>query len=310
MSLIHQFFEKREYLFNRIRDFELKHTLSLIKRLENEQNEVQFLSMVTEIQFGLFFDQYATSMKYEASIENKTPDWLIEMNEQIVIAEVVRLNPSASDKEELDFDDSLIDVFGQIKVGALLHFDYDEKTISRSEIDILDCKRLIEQWLFKRPNLHETITLFNSLTIRLVSYSDKIDHVGLFGGGGSIKCDYRRLNSEKSALLEKSRKYSTIINQHAHPYIICLYLHFHTWFDKEDVYRTLYGLSTEHREETVFYSHLIKDALYYSTEGTMKHVSGILVRQYDEHTYFHNFSNNNLNVANRELLLKWQHPYE
>jgi hypothetical protein len=308
-SLIESFFDGREALLEQIRTFERNHKLRLIDRLKAAYNEVHFHSTITEIHFGIFFSQIATSIKYESSIENKSPDWIFTSNGQTILAEVVRLNPSSTDKKELDFDDKLMDILQTIRIGCLLYFDYDDNDLVRSEIDFIECKRELELWLSVSRQVGETTVICNSIKIEFVAYSDNVDHVCLCGGGGAINFDYRRLNSEKSTLVLKAQKYSKLIENYQFPYIICLYLDFHTWFDKKDVYRTLYGSSTEHWEDAKFYSHLIKDALYYSKRSLFKDVSGVLLRQKDEYTYFHNYSNNKLNKQNEEFFKKWQHPH-
>ena len=85
----------------------------------------------------------------------------------------------------------------------------------------------------------------------------------------------------------------------------------HTWFRKDDLYQVMYGSSTEHIDPVKRYSGLIENALYYSSERVMARVSGVLLRQNDEYTYYHNYSlNNKLNIENKEVLLEWQHPHE
>lgn len=85
---------------------------------------------------------------------------------------------------------------------------------------------------------------------------------------------------------------------------------FHSWFKKEDLYSTVYGLSAEHEAKINYFSHDIENALFYSDKEVMTNVSGILLRQNDEFTYYHNYSKSNrLNMDNINLLLKWQHPF-
>ena len=53
-SLIEIFFDGKEELLAKIKVFESKHNLKLLSRLKSEDNKVQFLSTITEINFGLF----------------------------------------------------------------------------------------------------------------------------------------------------------------------------------------------------------------------------------------------------------------
>jgi hypothetical protein len=169
---------------------------------------------------------------------------------------------------------------------------------------------LVENWLSQPRAIRDKLILLDSIEVEVIELNSDVSHVCLVGGGGSINFDYRRLSSENSSLALKALKYSSIIEEKALPYIICLYMDFHTWFKKDDLFRGLYGSSVQHMEGAIFYSHLIQDALYYSKDRIMKNVSGVLLRQGDEYTYFHNYSNNNLNSLNTEYFLNWQHPYE
>lgn len=149
------------------------------------------------------------------------------------------------------------------------------------------------------------------IEVHLLKYNEHVEHACLGGGGGAVNFNFRRLYGENSPLLKKVKKYSEAINQYNLPFILCIYMDFHTWFGKDDLYHSLYGRSTEHFEECNYYSHLIENSLYYSSPRVMKYVSGILLRQADEYTYYHNFTGSNkLNIENQKILLAWQHPYE
>lgn len=289
---------------------EKKFGIGLIAKLKSQQNKTKFLAFISEINFALFFEPLATSLKFGKLPNGQTPDWEIEINSQRIIAEVVRLNPSESDQKQLNFEDEFMHRIEGIKIGCGLFFDYEDGIkMDISKIEYL--KQEIEQWLkdFRMPN--DSLILSNKIKITFIAYSNAVDHVCLAGGGGSIKFDYRRLASENSRLVEKSTTYNAQVEEQNLPYIICLYMDYHTWFDKDDVYNHLYGFSTQHHEfGQTFYSHLIKNALYYSPNQFMKNVSGVLLRHKDEYTFFYNYScKNRLNEINKDLFLKWQYQH-
>ncbi len=311
MSLFENFFEGRENLLKSFKDFDSKHNQGLINSLSKENSEIDFLSTITEIHFGIFFDEYSSSAKHEKPHDGQTPDWTFNINGQQIIAEVLRLNPSLSDKVKLDFDDNFMNAIHEIKTSCILSFYYDEKVIDRKAIDIKMCKALVEDWLNKKPAINDTIILLDSIEIQLINYPPNLDHVCLAGGGGGINYNYSRLHGANSALLKKGQKYSSIIEKYNLPYIVCIYMDFHTWFRKDDLYNSLYGLSAEHEGRINYFSHNIEKALFYSDRKLMTNVSGILLRQNDEFTYYHNNSKSNrLNIENQNLLLRWQHPHE
>ncbi len=310
MNLFNLYFDGRDDLLGAITLFDKQHHSNFVSILGREENENVFLSTITEIYFGLFFDKICTTINYNKLYENLTPDWTITINGQNVIAEVLRLNPSLSDKLKLDFDNKFMEAIQQIMIGCFLSFDYDEREISRENIDTEKCKLLVEKWLNSKPAIGDTIVLFDTIELQIIDYPPNITNVCLGGGGGSINFDYRRLNSDRSTLLKKTKKYYSIIEKNNLPYIVCVYMDFHTWFKKDDLYSTLYGLSTEHEAEVNYLSHSIENALYYANPLVRQNVSGVLLRQGDEYTYFHNYSmSNKLSLKNQNVFLKWQHPH-
>ncbi|MBO0356672.1 hypothetical protein J0X19_01820 [Hymenobacter sp. BT186] len=311
MTFFDKFFDGRIELYNQYKAFDAKHQLRVLSQLSQEDNQSQFLSKISEINFGLFFDNLNSQISYEKIYDNYTPDWAIELNGQSIIAEVLRLNPSVAEQRFLDFCDEFESKIRAIEIGCCLNFKYDKNLLDIDNIDIDACKVLIENWLRDNPVENRVLVLFGSIKIVLVYLKEDLCHACLIMEGGAIKFDYRRLSSEKSALVNKAKKYTSIIEKYGLPYIVCICIDTHAWFRKDDLYQALYGLSTEHVGPIKSFSHLIENALYYSSEQVMTRVSGVLLRQNDEYTYYHNYSfDNKLNIYNKTELLKWQHPYE
>lgn len=311
MTLFENFFDGKENLLKSVKDIDSKHKLELINSLSNENTEVDFLSKISEIYFGIFFDEYSSSAKYEKSHDGKEPDWTFNINGQEIMVEVFRLNPSLPDKVNLDFDYNFMKAIREVQTGCFLSFDYDETVIVREDIDIQKCKVLVEDWLNKKPAINETIILFNTIEIQLIDYLPNINHACLAGGGGGINFNYKRLHGANSALLKKVKKYSEIIGKYNLPYIICIDMDFCTWLGKDDLYNILYGLLPEHEARANYFLHNIKKAQFYLDREFITDVSGILLKKGDEFTYYHNyFESNRLNSENQNLLLRWQHPYE
>jgi hypothetical protein len=308
MSYFQKFFENREMLLQTLQQFASKHDLKFLDKLRAETDKTQFLSKISEANFGFFFFPFASSFKEEPLIGGKTPDWAITINGQEIIVEVLRLNASAEDQKNLDFMDSFIEKMKEIKIGAFLSFTVEDN-VNVEDISLENARDEIEKWLLKRRLTHESFVLFNQIEIKFLQYSDDVSYVCFMGMGGQINFDYRRLRADNSPLLKKATKYSEIIENRNMPYIICIYLDFHTWFDKRDLFRCLYGSSCEDATQFPFaFSTIIKDALYYTSDRPLKNVSGILLRQQDDHFYFHNFSSaNKLNEENKKLLLNFQY---
>jgi len=138
--LLSKFFLGRDELLEQIKTFEKKRQLNLLRHLASKENEEEFLSVISEIQFGLFFDKKASTVYYEKRIDNKKPDWTFTMNGQEVIAEVVRLNPSAKDKADLDFIDGFMESIHEIEIGCIISVDFKWGAIEKDRIDFSACK--------------------------------------------------------------------------------------------------------------------------------------------------------------------------
>ena len=88
------YFQKRPEVLQVIQDFENRRGLHLFRKLRQEQHDINFLSWLAEMKFGVQFDKMASTITYDRKIDGQTPDWIIEANNQKIIAEVARLNLS------------------------------------------------------------------------------------------------------------------------------------------------------------------------------------------------------------------------
>jgi len=70
-----------------VKKLERKHNFNIFSSLNTETNKTSFLSAISEIRFGQFFDNCRSTLTYEPLIDGLTPDWLVEMNGQTLIAE-------------------------------------------------------------------------------------------------------------------------------------------------------------------------------------------------------------------------------
>jgi hypothetical protein len=86
------YFQKRPEVLQIIQEFETRRGLRLFKRIEQEPHDINFLSWLAEMKFGVQFDKIASTITYDRKIDGQTPDWMVEVNSQKIIAEVARLN--------------------------------------------------------------------------------------------------------------------------------------------------------------------------------------------------------------------------
>lgn len=65
---------------------------SLFKPILEDDNEINFFSWLSEMKFGLFFDSLNFELEYNTIINKQTPDWKLKKNNEVIYAEVLRLN--------------------------------------------------------------------------------------------------------------------------------------------------------------------------------------------------------------------------
>lgn len=63
------------------------------RKLNKEKNEINILSLFSEMEFGYVLNQLFSEVIYEPKINGKTPDWLVKSENQNIIFEVKKINP-------------------------------------------------------------------------------------------------------------------------------------------------------------------------------------------------------------------------
>src|SRR5690606_25161126 len=127
-----------------------RHGIRVKHLLERISNKDEFLATIIELRFGVFLDIFFQRLDYEkrAFPHNKfTPDWLIHSEEQRIVAEVFRLNPSKGNQEEIDFGDKLMDTLALIQEDYCLQLDYDYNEVSSLVIDFDNVREEVNLWL-------------------------------------------------------------------------------------------------------------------------------------------------------------------
>lgn len=72
---------------------DLKYNGIFSKKLVKEKNEINILSLFSEMGFGYVLNQLFSEVFYEPKINGKTPDWLVKSENQNIIFEVKKINP-------------------------------------------------------------------------------------------------------------------------------------------------------------------------------------------------------------------------
>ncbi|HTO14797.1 MAG TPA: hypothetical protein VLZ83_03460 [Edaphocola sp.] len=63
------------------------------RKLIREKDEINILSLFSEMEFGYVLNQLFSEVIYEPNINGKTPDWLVRSENQKIIFEVKKINP-------------------------------------------------------------------------------------------------------------------------------------------------------------------------------------------------------------------------
>jgi hypothetical protein len=84
--------DTRERLFDKIKALEKKLKRDLFTNIRKNPDEVDFYSWITEMRFGLHFNNYCDNLKYEEKLNGQKVDWTLTLNGQSILAEARRIN--------------------------------------------------------------------------------------------------------------------------------------------------------------------------------------------------------------------------
>ena len=66
---------------------------SILKKLLKTNDDINFVSMISEIKFGKYLlKKFGNGIEFEPNIEGKKPDWFIDINNDKIIFEVLKIN--------------------------------------------------------------------------------------------------------------------------------------------------------------------------------------------------------------------------
>ncbi len=65
----------------------------IFKKLIKERDKINLISKISEIKIGKYLvEKFINNIEYEPIIDKKTPDWLVNLNEEKIIFEVLKIN--------------------------------------------------------------------------------------------------------------------------------------------------------------------------------------------------------------------------
>jgi hypothetical protein len=270
-----------------------------LKALKKDKDE--FLAAIIEFQFGSFFGSLFKNIQHERKIfidSQFTPDWTITTENQEIVAEVIRLNPSKRDLEEMQFSEALIEKFSNISGDYVVQIKYKYDEIKNNELAEDNLIAKIDIWLKADRKVGESLQLDN-MRIIVTHKNVGLTNIQAIGTFRTINFDYRRLDGDKSRLLSKLKYADAVIKQQL-PYFICIHLSFDSGFDPHDMYKVLFGSGGIFYGDEPFDGyypnaafHTFTDGLFYRNDVVKNCVSGVIVYYNGNFTVFPNYCKTN-----------------
>ncbi|MGD9930018.1 MAG: hypothetical protein AB7U05_08355 [Mangrovibacterium sp.] len=225
---------------------------TLLGKLNKAQTETIFLSFVSEINFGLLFNELGFSLQYERILfEKKTPDWTISIDNNEAICEVYRLGQSEKDQINTNIENELKRKFEEIKCGYKIKYSLQDDLINPKDYDIKNIIFELKTWLSNNRKIGDIITIDNKIKFEIVTYNqnNKLTYTT------SKQIDYKihkliqtEYLKDDNRVTEKLSKYSSGILQLKLPYFLCIESDFKNGFYFEefvDYFRGSYCAYTE-----------------------------------------------------------------
>ncbi|WP_333574510.1 hypothetical protein [Sphingobacterium sp.] len=206
-----------------------------LRLLKKEKNKHNFLSLLSELKFGIILGQISTELTHEKKIDLLTPDWQISNQKENSIFEVYRLGKSDKDSnldELYSFIDSKIsnleyNIYVQILVNDNL-LDYSIQEIEKCIPDVYN-------WLKEnKNNLHATKIFRGIFELKIVKINTSKKHILCTWGVRIIDQKPQKLEQvdglKDNEITKKLKKYADIVSKYHLPYFLCVDIDFVSGF--------------------------------------------------------------------------------
>lgn len=291
MTLWDKYLEYHPDLIGRLERIDIKSKNRFTKKLKREKDRNNFIATITELQCYEFFLESGFKVEFEKSYQFKgnklTPDLTINKDDQEIIVEVVRLNPTAKDSKRNNFESSLLEKIEELKKKCIVKIDFIDEYFDPNQYDESTIVKDLEVWLESNFFLNSKIILHENFQFEIINTDEVYDHTCVYGNFNTIDIDPRRLKSDKSLFVSKLEKYDQLIHELNLPYLIFIKIDFHAGINENEMFWTMYG-------DSLFYDYLNKyeselNGLFYTNEKAKNNVSGVLLIVGDKKYYFKNF---------------------
>ncbi len=308
MSLWNDYNEIHPNFLNRLQIIDDKSRRKIIRRLQKENDKLNFLSTVSEFLFYEFFHANGYKVEYDKKyiiphMEKFTPDLTINKYDQDIIVEVFRLNPTKNDIEKNNFIQSFFDKRVSIKQGINLEIKLGDRA-NLSVYNSDDILNKLSLWLKENRNVKDVFKIDENLQFVIMSLNTGKSNIG-FKSFNSIEFNIDRLSAPNSNFLNKINKYQSLLEHIKKPYIICLKTILETAINETDIFWKIYGDLTHNISTDTYRSEL--NGLFYMNKNSKKYLSGVLLMVNTSFFYFHNFSERRLSPQNKNFF--WQYQF-
>lgn len=208
-----------------------------IGKLKTSTKETNFLSIISEIKFGLMFYNLGFEIKYELKYSNKTPDLTISTDKNKTICEIYRLCQSIEDRSYYDFEIELFNSINKLNFNYLIEFNYCNHDSRLDNYNIEDIINKLELWLTKsKPSIGDYIVINNFIVFSILKLTNSIN---LLGGFRIIDYKPEKLIQfghlkYNNSITEKINKYKQLVTKNNIPYFLGIYIELESGFNCED----------------------------------------------------------------------------
>lgn len=206
-----------------------------------------FYETINEIIVGSYFISYGFSAEYEPKIEGKTPDWIVETdNNQRIIVDVFTSNTPTFMESQFEVVTKLNKAIKQLPSYAILWGKITDVYTAFKNIEQIT--RDIIYWLESDPKLDERF-ISNGISLFLRKYHNRPLTLTSISISETNRNDYRDLPDK---IIEKADKYEKISTELKIPFVVAIAFD-QMLVDEETIELFICNYPTTHSEKRFYF---------------------------------------------------------
>ncbi len=209
----------------------------LLKNLKTQNTKSNFLSIVSEIQFGELFTKLNFEIEYEKKYKNQqTPDWSLFSKKTTTICEVYRLDKSKKVQEYTDFENEIKEALRKLEYNYLIEINLVKNDFDIASFNTAVIINQVKNWLISSAKVKGDKIIVNSnFAFEIKNINTKVNHLCFIGPAMRIDYKPHKLAQEKhlseNEITKKLKKYKEIILDENLAFIICISIDFVSGFE-------------------------------------------------------------------------------